>query len=217
MPFSYHHKFTLQLAASTTLGIAATQSGTASTTLNLNGGLVTAGIANFDVPRRVIVTSAGNDTANTFTITGTDYFGRAQTEALVGASGTAAMTFRDFSTVSSIIPTSNTAGNVSSGTNGVGSTPPWIIDTFANPSVIGAGIVISGTANYNIEQAYNNLEPAWNVNLDLPTWYPSSGFANQSSNQNGSIQGPLTMLRLTINSGTGSVTARTVQAYVGRT
>ena len=216
MPQSYNHDFTLSLAASSTLGIAATQTASAGALLTINGGLATGGVATLDVPRRVIVTSAGNDSADTFTVTGTDYFGRLQTELLTGASGTAAMTFHDFKTVTSILTSTATSGNVSAGTNGVGSSIPWVIDEWANPSVFGVGTVVTGTANYNVEKSYDNLFPAWNVNTNTPTWYADANFNAITSNTNNQIQGPLTMLRLTINSGTGSVTARARQSYIGR-
>ena len=74
------------LAAAAATGIALSQSGTAGTALTLNGSLVTSGVANLgSIARRVIVTSAGNDSTNTFTIVGTDRYGRTQTEVLTGA------------------------------------------------------------------------------------------------------------------------------------
>ncbi len=206
----YGHDFTLQLAASSTAGIAATQSGTASggTSLLINGGLASGGVATLDVPRRVAVYSAGNDASNSFSITGTDYFGRLQKETVTGGSGTTVATLRDFALVTSVIPSTNTAGNVAVGTNGVGSTIPWVVDQWANPNNYGVGIKITGAANYNIESAYDNLYPNWDVNANVPTWNAAVGIGNV-------IQGPLTMLRLTINSGTGSVTAMVRQSYAG--
>lgn len=214
MPYSYNHKFSLQLAASSTIGISSTQTGTGSVTMLINGGLASNGVATLDVPRRVIVTSAGNDGNKTFTISGTDYFGRAQTEVLIGASGTSAMTVHDFATVSSIIPSTTAANTVSAGTNGVGSTPPWVIDQWSNPQVYGVGTIISGTVNYNIEKSYDNLAPQWDVNVNSPTYYADANFNGATGNTNNQIQGPLTMLRLTINSGTGSVIANAVQAAI---
>src|ERR1019366_7023599 len=87
------------LAAAAANGIATSQSGSSITVV---GSLVTAGVATMDFARRVIVTSGGNDSALTFKITGTDRYGRAQTEVLAGANATAAQTAHDFLTVSAI-------------------------------------------------------------------------------------------------------------------
>ena len=47
--------------------------------LTINGALASGGSVTFDQPRNVIITSAGNDSGDTFTVTGTDETGAAQT------------------------------------------------------------------------------------------------------------------------------------------
>lgn len=206
------------LAASVATGIAASQSGTAATKLTLNGSLVTAGVATLDsggAARRVIVTSAGNDSTNSFTIVGTDRYGRPQTEVLTGANAGIAQTAHDFSTVTSITPTSNTASTVTAGTNGVGSSAPWIVDEWANPSQFGGYISSSGTA-YLLEKSYDDLSPQWDVNTNTPT-YTTAVDGTAGSSQDFDITTDCTMLRLTITSGTGTVAAKMRQSYAGRT
>ena len=48
-------------------GIAQSQTTAGAADLTLNGALVSGGVATFDSPRQVIITSAGNDTGVTFT------------------------------------------------------------------------------------------------------------------------------------------------------
>ena len=209
----YQKTLTLSLIAAVANGVALSQAGTAATPLTINGSLATSSVATFDTARRVGITSAGNDTTNTFTIVGTDYYGRPQTEVLAGASLGTAQTVRDFLTVSSVTPTNNTAANVTVGTTNTGSTPPHVLDVFANPASISlAGIVTGSGVDYTAEQSYDDLSPNYNVNATPPTYFPTS-LASQSGNASGVLTAPATLLRLTLNStGTGSVALRIVQA-----
>ena len=70
------------LAAAAANNICLTQTPTAAFTLN--GALVVGGIAILDVPRRVLVTTTGNESAKTITIIGTDVNGNTQTELMTG-------------------------------------------------------------------------------------------------------------------------------------
>lgn len=206
-----------QLVAAVATGIATSQSGTAGTKLTLNGSLVSGGIATLDsggAARRVIITSAGNDSTNTFTIIGTDRYARPQTEILVGANVGAAQSQKDFLTVTSITPTNNTTSTVTSGTNSVGSSTPMVVDAWVNPAIYGCGTVVNGTVNYTIEKAYDDLAPAYDLTVNSPTWYPETEFTAQSTSVEGNITGPCNLLRLTINSGTGAATARIIMPYV---
>lgn len=212
---TYQKTITYALAASVSNGVAQAQSGTAATALTLNGSLVSGGVATLDsggASRRVLLTPAADESANTFTIVGTDRYGRAQTEVLTGvANPSTTYTLHDFKTVTSIKPTSNTAGNVTFGTNGVGSSDPWIVDAFANPANFGCAVVVTGTVTYTIEESYDDLAPAFDLAGNTYTFFADPAFSARAVNTNGVLSGPFTMIRLTINSGTGSATARIVQ------
>lgn len=205
---AYTKTITYQLAAAAATGLATSQSGTAGTGLNLNGSLVTGGVGTLDsggAARRVIVTPAADESANFFTITGTDRYGRPQTEVLAGVANPAvAQTTRDFLTVTRIVPTSNTAGTVTAGTSSVGSSAPVILDWLTNGNIIGANLVVSGTVNATVQEAMNDLSPAWDVNANPPDWFNDPTIASIAANTAGKLNGPFTMARLTINSGTGT-------------
>lgn len=205
---------TLTLPAAVATGIATSQSGMAGVHLTLNGSLVSVGIANLVVPRRVIITSAGNDSSITFTIVGTDRYGRAQTEILAGATG-AVQTTHDFLTVISVTPSGNTASTVTSGTDAVGSTAPYIVDTFINPGNYGAALEITGTVTTGLEGSMTDLTPSWDLANNSPVWYPISGWSALTANQQNTITGPFTMIRLTNTSGTGTAKARLVVPFIG--
>src|SRR4051812_37218667 len=70
--------------------------------LTLDGAFVTAGVATLDIPRRVIITSAADDTAKSFVITGTDRYGNVISETLIGANTAAATSVRDYKTVTGV-------------------------------------------------------------------------------------------------------------------
>lgn len=211
MALGYRNNLTLALAAAAANNIAQSQSPGAGV-ITLNGSTVVSGVAILDVARRVIVTSGGNDTGITFTITGTDRYGRSQVETITGANAAAATTVRDFLTVSSVTHTGSVATTITVGTSAVGSTQPIIVDTIANPMAMGiACIVNSGSPTYSVEISNDDMSPSWDVNTTAPTWFAASGFNAQTTSQIGSVLFPFTMIRLTNNSGAGSVSMKLTQ------
>src|SRR6266567_8354490 len=73
-------------------GVALTQSLASAGTAALNGARVTNGTAVLDVPRRVTITSAGNASGITFTVVGSDLYGRQVTQTVAGGNVGAATT-----------------------------------------------------------------------------------------------------------------------------
>lgn len=207
--------FTLALVAAASTGIATSQSLGAAGNLTLNGSLVTGGVATFDVARRVGITSVGNDTGLTWTIAGTDRYGRAQSEALTGAgAGLTVQSLKDYLTVTKIAGSAATASTVTAGTTSVGSTAPYVVDTFVNPSNYGVGFEITGTVTTGLEGAMIDLTPSWDLANNTVAWYSITGATSVSSNQQSTITGPFTMIRLTNTSGTGTAKARLVVPFL---
>jgi hypothetical protein len=98
-------------------GIAAAQAVAGAGNLTLNGSLVANGIAVFDVPRAVSVTSSNaGDTTQTATITGTDFWGVVQTEAIAFNGAATISGTKAFKTVSRVAISAALAGNGSAGT-----------------------------------------------------------------------------------------------------
>jgi hypothetical protein len=85
--------------------------------LTIGGALASGGSCTFDAGRIVTILSAGNDAAKSFTVTGTDVNGDAQTESITGANAGTATGTKYFKTVSGISAVGNPAGNVSAGIN----------------------------------------------------------------------------------------------------
>jgi len=86
--------------------------------LVIGGALASGGAVALSHGRIVTILSAGDDSAKSFTVTGTDINGDAQTESITGANAGTATGSSYFLTISGISAVGNPAGNVSAGVNG---------------------------------------------------------------------------------------------------
>lgn len=198
---------TLAYAAASATNIAASQSPGAGV-ITLNGSTVTAGVATLDAARRVIVTSGGNDSTLTFTIVGTNFAGNPLTEAITGANAGAAASTQDFKTVSSVTHTGTITGTVTVGTNGVGSSPWFVIDRDQNPVNLEIGVVVTGTINFTVE--YSLDDPNAPFTGTFPTAWSLSALASKTANTDAQITFPIFAIRITQNSFTNPGTAKMV-------
>jgi hypothetical protein len=82
--------------------------------LTINGALSSGGVATFVAARFITIASAADDSARTFTVTGTDVNGRVQTEVIAGPATTVTGT-RYFRTVTQVSVDGNTAGAITVG------------------------------------------------------------------------------------------------------
>lgn len=208
----FNRTLSLTLAAASANNICQSQSPLIAGNLTINGAAATAGVATLDVARRVLITSGGDDSGNTFTIVGTGLNGLTQTEAIVGSNGATVYTTHDFKTVTRVGISAASGGTVTVGTNGIASTTPWMVDQWTNNPNIGLGSVVTGTVNYTVEFSMDNYAPLWDLNSITPTWYSIFGMSAQTANVYTDLNQPCTMVRLTINSGTGSVTINGLQS-----
>ena len=85
--------------------------------LVLGGALTSGGSATLSHGRIVTILSAGDDSAISFTVVGTDVDGDAQTESITGANAGTATGAVYFLTITSITAVGDPAGNVSAGVN----------------------------------------------------------------------------------------------------
>ena len=96
--------------------------------------------------KRPSITSGGGDeSGQTFTIVGTDLSGNAQTEVITGpGAGATVFGLKTFQTISSITPSSNTAGRINMGFTGAG-----ITTTGVTGSATLDGVTMSADINNN--------------------------------------------------------------------
>lgn len=110
-------------------GVSVSASITAAAGATIGGALASDGVATFDVPRNVTITSAGNDSAKTFTVTGTDEYGAIVVENITGANAGAAAGKKAFKTVTAVGIDSNSAGAVTIGCGDVLGFPVFLLNS----------------------------------------------------------------------------------------
>lgn len=117
--------------------------------LTLNGALVSGGVATLDVPRNVTITSAADDSAKSFTVTGKDEYGVTVVETITGANAGVAAGKKAFKTVSSVVCVGD-PGTITVGTGDVLGLPlfvqdgDFILKEMQDDAVATAGTTVSG-------------------------------------------------------------------------
>lgn len=209
------------LATADDNGIAETQTPLAAGNLTLNGALVVGGVAILDTQRRVIVTSAGDDTGITFTVYGTNGSGASIHETIAGKDTAAAETSLDFKTVTRVYSSGAVdTGGVIVGTNSEGSTEWVAITPHLTPSNLSTAVKLGGTVTYTVEYTYNdvNFAPdsfyAYQQDNVIPVVWPDATVASKSTSMVATMNEPIWAARVTINSGTDPLTATFVQAGI---
>lgn len=187
-------------------------------------GAITVGhynTATLDLARQVRVTSGGNDTGITFTISGTDWSGQPISEALTGASGSTADSALDYKTLTSISTSGAVATTVTVGTNGVAHSPWVLFDPYAATSPISIQCTPSAAgANYTVQQTLDNPTSLGNLtlygNLSGVTWvnHPDSNLVGATTTVQGNYAYQPAFARVLLNSGNGSVSATFIQAGI---
>jgi hypothetical protein len=198
--------------SATNIRTASTIAGAGAVTLN--GSLVSSGVATLDQPRRVLFTSAGNDSGITFTVNGTDWNNMPVSEVVTGANATTVFTVYDFKTVTSVVASGASAGNVSIGTNGIASSRPVFMDLYADSSIyIQTDTGGSSAITYSIQLSGDNPNNA-QIGIGLESYvnarWVNSGTAalvNATSSQNANQAGVPTMMRVYISNAGSNTTA----------
>lgn len=200
-------------AAADADGIAQAQK--PASTFTLNGALVSNGVALLGAMRRVLLTTADDETSCSFTVTGTNNNGDVLTETVAGVNNTTAYTVLDFYTVTSVTVSGTLKGNVTVGTNGIGGSP-WVrLDEWALPNA-SVQAVVSGTINYTVQ--YSNDDPNSAINPVLPaamTWNTFASAGTSTATTNASYA-PL-WVRILVNSNTNPAYVRATVVQTGVT
>jgi len=216
-PYAAPSATNIRTASSVATGAVALNGSLVVTTTTGNtysGTAITVTVATLDKPRRVLFTSAGNDSGITFTITGTDWNNNPVSEVLTGANATTAYTLYDYKTVTSIVASGASAGNVSIGTNGVASSRPVFLDTYADSSTyIQTDTGGSSAITYTIQLSGDNPNNA-QLGMGSDTYsnarWVNSGTAalvNATTAQNANQAGVPNMIRCLVSNAGSNTTA----------
>ncbi len=205
------------LAAASANNIALSQTPSTAGPLTLNGSLIgtgdDAGVAVLDNPRRILITTT--DTTHTFTIVGENPTGALLTE-VVTSNGTSVQSQLDYAEVDSITISGAATGAVTVGTSAVASTPWARMDEWANTQIT-MQFDVTGTVNYTVQSTLDDPNSATDpVSPSAMNWVNSNDtnvVGATSTLQSNYLFSP-TFIRVLLNSGTGSVTAKIAQANV---
>lgn len=210
-----HGAMTLTMAAPVANGISLSQKPVAGglQSLLLNGSLVVGGVAHLDVPRKVAITSSGNEVALTFTITGTNYLGLTQSETLAGPNTTTVASANYYLTVTSITVSGNTAGNITVGTNGM-ATSPWFPMNYNRYPVSSQICDLSPGASltYTVQFTGEDLQASRTASITAIAQNHST-LTNQTLNNSGILISGVCGVRIVTNAwSSGSVTMNIIQS-----
>jgi len=202
------------LASASANNICTSQSLGAAGNLTINGALASGGVATLDKPRRVLITSAGNDSGMTFTISGTNWSGNPVSETLTGGNAAAVASVLDYATVTKIAGSAATASTVTVGTNAVAASP-WIRLDDWSMSQTALQAIVSGTVNYTVQQTLDDPnDPTNPVAASAVAWvsHPDTNLVGATANVQGNYNYSPRYVRVLLNSGSGSVTLTANQA-----
>lgn len=161
------------------------------------------GAVTLDKPRRVLITSAGDDSGITFAVTGTDASGNPVSQTIAGANASTAATTLDFATVTRVTPSAATAGAVTVGTNGVASSRIINVDHMGF-TPISAQVSVTGTVNYTVQYSLESPAVVGAANINWIN-HTDTALVGATATKAGSLALLAQSLRVTLNSGTGSV------------
>jgi len=141
-------------AAIAATGVCAAQAVSAAGNATINGTLASGCVATFDYARAVSAVSANaGDTTQTITVSGTDYWGQAQSE-LISLNGTTTVYGKkSFKTITKVAVSASLAGNLSVGNSDVYGLPYAVTDAgyllrtgWANAVADNAGTFVAADA-----------------------------------------------------------------------
>lgn len=196
------------LAAASANAICLSQTPGGAVDMTLDGALVASGVATLDKPRRVLVTCAGNETGKTITIYGTDWNGNPVSDVLAGPNATTVQSLYDFATVTRIAVSAAFAGAATVGTSGVASSRPIMLDSWAAAQVA-LQADVTGTVNATVQQSLDDPQAGYAA----MTWvnHPDTALVGLTATQQGNYGYAPVAVRVTLNSGTGSVALAVTQ------
>lgn len=212
-------KISITGQASSANGIAQSQTPGGAGALTLNGAFVSGGIATLTPPSRVSFASTSDISNRTITVIGTDGNGNTQSEVVTGPNNSTVATSKSFATVTSEVISGSAAGAITSGTNGVSSTP-WYPGDYKHGTVVLVYVELSlgAVLNYTVESTPTNLNDQslsfvqQITQAQNATVFPSSdtNVVGASTNQQSNFINAPAGMRLTLNSWTSGTALMTI-------
>ena len=189
-------------------GIAASQSLGGAGDLTLDGVLVSGGTATASEAQPVTITSSGDDSGITFTISGTDPDGISISETIAGGNATTSTTTAYFKTVTQISGSGATAGTVTSGwlaSNGA-VTKSIVCNWRQSPFNQALFVFVTGTLTYTVEHTESPPEGEYDTSYATDAvWRDTVGLTNGTSTAESNISFPVRAVRANISTATDGI------------
>ena len=168
--------------------------------------------------RQVTITPTGDESANTFVVTGTNVMGMPISETVAGKNASASTTTSYFLTVTSVTIASNAANALTVGMTNT-AVSPWVrFDDFA-PSNISIQCTVTGSATYTVQSTLQDpYDPISPVDAAAMTWVDSSDtnvVAATATKQSNFLFAPKYARVALTTTSTGSVSAVMLQSSNG--
>lgn len=182
--------------------------------LTINGANATAGVATFPAAYAVSVTSNGNDSTRTFTITGTDAAGNTISQTITGPNNTTVFTTLAFKTVTQVTISAASVGtSITVGFGSFAVTEPLPLDIHGRPDISLQVVVDTflGTPTWTIQQT---LDDPFTSAPGTMTWFdhPDTNLVSQTVNRQGNYAYVPAAVRLKINATAGAATLTIIQS-----
>lgn len=177
-PLGRVYIFDIVPATKSATAVCAAQAVAGAANATINGASASGGVATFDVARVVsAVSSNAGDTTQTVTVTGTDYWGRAQTELLSLNGTTTVVGLKAFKTITAVAVSAALTGNLSVGNGDVFGLPYKVTDAGYLLRTGWAGAVADNGGTFVAADA---TSPATNATGDVRGTYAPTTAANGS-------------------------------------
>ena len=177
-PLGRVYIFDIVPAAKSATAVCAAQAVAAAGNATINGASATGGVATFDYARTVNVDSTGaGDTTQTVTVTGTDYWGQAQTETIALNGTTLVAGQKSFKTITAVAVSALLAGNLTVGNEDVFGLPYRVTDAGYLLRTGWAGAVADDAGTF---AAADTTSPATATTNDVRGTYAPSSAADGS-------------------------------------
>ncbi len=200
---------TRALAAAAVAAIAASQTTAGAGNLLINGSLASGGVATLAAQQVVGITSAGNDSAVNFTVTGTDDQGRVISQTIAGPNINTVQTTLNFRTVTSIAVSAAVASAVTVDTLQIGASTEVPLDQYITVLNISIAVEVTGTVNYTVQYTFDDIFGGAPGPFN---WLNFTSMTGQAANANGTLISPVRAVRLLNNSGAGTAKMLVVQS-----
>ena len=183
-------------------GVAISQTTGGAGDLTLDGVLAVSGVITLVAPQFLTLTSGGNLSASTVTISGLDETGLEIIETILGPNVATIQTLVAFQVINQISTDAAVGSAVEVGVVQSGATVPCSLDQYLEP--FNVTLTITGTGTFDATVQYAFFDIFTTARQDL-IWVPHSDLTNVTVNTGiGTLISPVTAVRMVLNSGSGS-------------